>query len=135
MVVEYDVEYFPLLGTCYGESETRLVLCDVCVSHSVVFDTLWPHGLPLEFSKQEYWSGLLFTFSEDLPDPRIEARSPALQADSLPSALLGKPVLCDRVLIIYLFYVNRSSFLHLGPCVSDYFKCRESVYLWGKILR
>ena len=35
------------------------------------------------FSRQEYWSGLLFPSPEDLPDPRIEPRSPALEADTL----------------------------------------------------
>ena len=30
------------------------------------------------FSRQEYWSGLPFPFPEDLPDPGIEPRSPAL---------------------------------------------------------
>jgi len=37
------------------------------------------------FSRQEYWSGLPFLSSEDLPDPGIEPRSPTLPADSLPS--------------------------------------------------
>ena len=47
--------------------------------------------LPIEFSRQEYWSGLPFTSPEDHPDPGIEPRSPVLQADSLPSEPLGKP--------------------------------------------
>jgi len=33
------------------------------------------------FSRQEYWSGLPFPSSGDLPDPGIEPGSPALQAD------------------------------------------------------
>ena len=37
------------------------------------------------FSKQECWSGLPFPSPGDLPDPGIEPRSPALQADALPS--------------------------------------------------
>ena len=41
------------------------------------------------FSKQEYWSGLPFPSPEDLPDPGIKLRSPALQADSLPFELQG----------------------------------------------
>ena len=41
------------------------------------------------FSRQEYWSGLPFPSPEDLPHPGIEPGSPALQADSLPSELLG----------------------------------------------
>ena len=34
--------------------------------------------LSLGFSRQEYWSGLLFIFPGDLPDPGIEPASPAL---------------------------------------------------------
>ena len=37
------------------------------------------------FSRQEYWSGLPFPFPGDLPNPGIKPRSPALQADALPS--------------------------------------------------
>ena len=44
----------------------------------------------MEFSRQEYWSGLPFPSPEDLSDPGIEPRSPALQADTLPSELPGK---------------------------------------------
>ena len=43
------------------------------------------------FSRQEYWSGLPFPSSGDLPDPGIEPRSPTLQADALTSAPPGKP--------------------------------------------
>ena len=45
---------------------------------------------PWEFSRQEYWSGLLYP-PGDLPNPGIKPRSPALQADSLPSEPPGKP--------------------------------------------
>ena len=41
--------------------------------------------LCMEFSRQEYWSGLPFPFLGDLTDPGIEPGSPALQEDSLPS--------------------------------------------------
>ena len=37
------------------------------------------------------WSGLRFPSPGDLPDPGIEPRSPALQADALPSEPPGKP--------------------------------------------
>ena len=39
----------------------------------------------MEFSRQEYWSGLPFPSPQDLPDPGIEPRSPTLQADTLLS--------------------------------------------------
>ena len=44
----------------------------------------------MEFSKQEYWSGLPFPSPGDLPDPGIKPRSPALQADTLSSEPPGK---------------------------------------------
>ena len=40
--------------------------------------------LSMEFSRQEYWSGLPFS-SGDLPESGIELWSLTLQADSLPS--------------------------------------------------
>ena len=57
---------------------------------SVVSDSLQPHGLSMEFSRQEYWSGLPFPTPGNLPNPRFEPESPALQAS--PSELLGKPI-------------------------------------------
>ena len=45
----------------------------------------------MEFSRQEYWSGLPFPSPGDLPDPRIEPQSPALQVDALPSEPPGNP--------------------------------------------
>ena len=47
--------------------------------------------LSMGFSRQEYWTGLPFLSSGDLPNPGLEPGSPALQADSLPTELLGKP--------------------------------------------
>ena len=44
------------------------------------------------FSRQEYWSGLPFPSPWDLPDPGIEPRSPALQADSFLTELWGNPM-------------------------------------------
>ena len=46
----------------------------------------------MEFSRQEYWSGLPFVSPEDLPNPGIKPRSPILQEDSLPSEPPGKPI-------------------------------------------
>ena len=37
------------------------------------------------FSRKEYWRGLPFPSPGDPPDPEIEPRSPALQADSFLS--------------------------------------------------
>ena len=57
------------------------------------------HQTPLsvEFSRQEYWSGLPFTSPADLPEPGIKPGSPILQAYSLPSKPPGKPILIYQV--------------------------------------
>ena len=46
--------------------------------------------LSMEFSRQEYWSGLPLLSPGDLLDPGIKSGSPALQADALPSEPPGK---------------------------------------------
>ena len=57
--------------------------------------TVAHQALPsMEFSRQEYWSGLPFPSPGDLPDPGIELRSTALQADALTSEPPGKPSNC-----------------------------------------
>ena len=73
---------------------------NVCVSR-VVSDSIThcdptdyiAHQAPLsmDFSRQEYWSGLSIPSPENFPDPGIEPGSPALQADSLLSELPRKP--------------------------------------------
>ena len=69
------------------------------LSRSLVSNSLGPHGLqprrllcPRGFSKQEYWSGLPCPPPGDLPNPEIEPRSPAWQADSLLYEPLEKPM-------------------------------------------
>ena len=72
-------------------------LCYTVLSHSIMSDSVTPgivaHQAPLfmEFSRQEYWSGLPCLPPGDLPNPGIKPRSPTLQADSLPSEPPGKP--------------------------------------------
>ena len=50
----------------------------------------------MEFSRQEYWSGLPFSPPGDLPDPGIKPKALALQADSSPSEPPGKPLVFIR---------------------------------------
>ena len=71
----------------------------VCFAASVVSDSLQPYGLeparllyPWGFSRQGYCSGLHALFQGNLPNPGIEPRPPALQADSLPFEPPGKPL-------------------------------------------
>ena len=63
-------------------------LVNVSVSLPIASNSLQLQGLEparllsMEFSRQEYWSGLPFLSPGDLSDPGIEPRSPALQAVS-----------------------------------------------------
>ena len=73
-------------------------LCAVLCLVSQLCLTPQPHGLqlarllcPCGFSRQEYWSGLPCPPPGDLSNPGIKPRSPALQADLLPSELPGQP--------------------------------------------
>ena len=63
-----------------SESESEVALSPI------LFETPWTvaHQAPpsMGFFKQEYWSGLLFPSPGDLPNPELEPRSPALQADT-----------------------------------------------------
>ena len=52
-------------------------------------DTPW---VAKKFSRQEYWNGLPCPPPGDLPNPGMEPRCPALQADSFPSEPPGKPM-------------------------------------------
>ena len=91
----------PLQETCLGHqgSSTQCVCVCVCVRESFsrvqlfVTSCTIAHqaSLSMEFSRQEYWSGLPLPSPEDLPDPEIEPLSPALQADSLLFELQGSP--------------------------------------------
>ena len=86
--------------------ETVYYIC-VCVLITQLCLTLCdpmdcsPHGLqaplPMEFSRQEHWSGLPFPSPGDLPHPGIKPKSPALQADSLLSDLPEAPFIIVNI--------------------------------------
>ena len=63
-------------NSCFIKVKVKLL------NHVQLFATPWTvaHQAPLSvgFSRQEHWSGLPFPSPGDLPDPRIEPRSPAL---------------------------------------------------------
>ena len=50
-----------------------------------------PAPLCMGFSRQEYWNGLPFPPPGDLPDPRVEAASPALASGFSTTEPAGKP--------------------------------------------
>ena len=91
-----------LQGQIWHSSNRMPVISDnslVCLlSHFScvrLFVTPWTvaHQAPLsmEFSRQEYWSGLPCPPPGDLPNAGSEPRSPALQADNLPLSHQGSP--------------------------------------------
>ena len=105
--------------------------------------TLWTiaHQAPLSigFSRQEYWSGLPCPPPGDLPNPGID-RSPALQADSLPSEPRGKP---NYLHYLLSFSQSYARCLHLLILVvlpwqeslhrTFHFYCEMKALWWRKI--
>ena len=71
----------------------------------------------MEFSRQDYWSGWPFLPPGELPDPGIEPGSLALQADSLPAELPGKPLYPQKLILIL------SSFPLLNKLNPTIIKC------------
>ena len=68
------------------------------LSHVRLCATQWTVAdqgpLAMDFSRQEYWSGLPFPSPGDLPDPGIEPGSPASQMNILqpePPGMLPHP--------------------------------------------
>ena len=70
------------------------------LTHVQLFATPWTvahqASSSLRFSRQEYWSGLPFPSPRGLPDPGIELRPTALQADALPSEPPVKPISVEK---------------------------------------
>ena len=71
-------------------SEVKVKLLSQVWLFATPWTVAYQAPLSMGFSRQEYWSGLPFPSPGDLPDSGIEPRSPALQADALPSEPPGK---------------------------------------------
>ena len=85
------------------------LMCGMCVlGHIQLFERPWTvaHQAPLsmEFSRQEYWSGLPFPSSGNLPNLGIEplsaasSESPALEGRFFTTEQPGKPLATDTSL-------------------------------------
>ena len=89
-----NCKHLPLCGHKFSTHLNMYVYVDISCAR--LFATPWTvihqTSLSMEFSGQGYWSGQLFPSPGDLPNPGIEPRSPALQADSLPSEPPGEPI-------------------------------------------
>ena len=116
-------------------------VCVVCVylfvciskvkslSRVQLFATLWAvaHQAPpsMEVSRQVDGSGLPFPSPGDLPDPGMEPRSPALQADALFSEPPGKP------LCIYLYvFLRVCVFVCMCLCVCIFVYICVCMYIF-----
>ena len=86
--------------------------CTVSQSWLISFVTTWTaaHQAPVsvEFSRQEYWSGLPILPPGDLPNPGIKFMSPALQAASLLLSDQGSPLF--QITRIYVHYSQQWPF-------------------------
>ena len=69
----------------------KVLLAQSCPTLVTPWTVAFQAPLSMEFSRQEYRSGLPFPSPGDLSNPWIEPGSPTLQADSLPSEPPGKP--------------------------------------------
>ena len=74
---------------CGGDG--RGLVAKSCPTLGIPWTVARQAPLTMGFSRQEYWSGVPFPSPGDLPDPGIKPGSPALQADSFPTELPGKP--------------------------------------------
>ena len=80
----------------------------------------------MEFSRPEHWSGLPFPYPGDLPNPGIEPRFPALEADSLPAEPQGKP--SGKELTYQCRILKRCKFNSLGW--EDPLATHSSILAW-----
>ena len=113
------------------------LLAKSCLTLTTPWTVAHQAPLSIAFSRQEYWRGLPFPSPGDLPDPGIEPRSPALQADSLPTELPGKPQ-CISVLIsqfipplispfaVYMFVL----YTCVCFCFANRFICMRSFFFF-----
>ena len=113
-----------ILGPRMTEWDQSLLRCShlripwltiLCVCVCVLFSRVWLFTTPwtvayqaplsMGFPRQEHWSELPCRPPGDLPDPGIKPRSPAFQADSLPSETPVKPehlvLLCKQIVSDY----------------------------------
>ena len=86
----YTLEACTLDPVLCNKRKVKVLVTQSCPTLWDLMDCSPQAPLSMEFSRQEYWSGLPFFSPGDLPNSGIEPRSPVLQGDSLPSEPPGK---------------------------------------------
>ena len=76
-----------------------MVIVSSCPTLATPWTVACQAPLSMGFSRQEFLSGLPFPSPEKLPNPGIKPGFPALQADSLPTELQGKPIASRQLYI------------------------------------
>ena len=85
-----------------------------CLTLSIPWTVAYQAPPSMEFSRQEYWSGLSIPSPGDLPNPGTEPGSTALQADALPSKPPGKQAMEEK--LVFLTTGNKfNSLIHCHP--------------------
>ena len=64
--------------------------------------------LSMGFCRQEYWSGLPFPSPGDLPNPRTEPMSAALEGGFFSTEPPGKPIYGPYVCIVHIYIYLRA---------------------------
>ena len=88
----------------------------------------------MEFSRQNYWSGLPFPTPEDLPNPGIEPASPALTSGFFTTVPPGKRIYRDKK-INSEFPEDLEINVYLSPSHLQHWKGRGNNVLVRNIIR
>ena len=117
-------------------------VCVCAFSWIWLFVTIWTitrqAPLSIGFSRQDYWSGLLFPPPEDLPNPRLELVFSALQVNSLSLSHPGNSlpsiqhsnILFYCILFYNIFYYPTLSYPKLLLYILGF---KEFSIIWYKI--
>ena len=111
-----------MLCFCVLVAQSCLTLCDP-------MDCSLPDSSVHGIFQARYWSGVPFSSLGDLPNPGIKLRSPALQANSLPSEPPGTPTV-NLLVLGYMEYKTKK--ISPSPSCGKSEKCIFSHYAFRK---
>ena len=125
---EKELDSFPFLMIHLYNNH----VCVWVLSSSVVSDSVTPWTvankalLSVEFSRQEYWSGMPFPSLGDLPNPGIKPESPALAGEFFTTAPPGKPYNNHTNIYFSSISIFKRFYIHYLKC-----KCLLLHLIWN----